>query len=139
MVLLSVAVEYILVKMTSRLTDFPERTLFHSMSGNSGTRLAPRTLSFVSLRSMVWFRTIFLVSSWLGERKLSSPDSSTSQAKSVLSGARLFEDPCPIGDSSLGLLDRSFPGGSSSSCSESTDPRAYLAPRLAEICREASC
>ena len=46
----SVVVEYIPVNTASRLTDFPARMLFHSMSGNSGTRLALRTLSLVSLK-----------------------------------------------------------------------------------------
>ena len=46
MVLLSVAVEYIPVKTASRLTDFLARTLFHSMSGNSGTRFGIENSEF---------------------------------------------------------------------------------------------
>ena len=97
-VLLLVDVEYIPVKTTSRLTDFPARILFHSMSGNSGTCLALRTQSFMSLKSRAWFWTICVVSSGLGVRKMSSFDSDVSQGKSDLSGARFLDGPCVKGD-----------------------------------------
>ena len=40
----------------------------------------------------------FLLSSWLGVRKISLVDSDVSWEKSDSSGARFFEDPCVRGD-----------------------------------------
>ena len=137
-VLLSVEVEYIPMKTTSRLTDFLARILFHSMLGNSGTCLVLRTQSFVSLKSRAWFWTIFLVSSWLGVRKMSSFDSDVSQGKSDPSGAHFLDGPCVKGDRALGLSGLSSAGASSSSYSD-CGPGAYLAPRSAEIRQDSSC
>src|ERR1700729_2086905 len=96
--LLSVTVEYMPEKMTSILTAFPARMLFHSESGNSGTRLDLRTIRLELLRSRKWFCTRLGVSSWLWVRTVVSASSLVSHAKSDSSGEHFLEGVLMFGD-----------------------------------------
>jgi len=127
MVLLSVEVEYILEKMTLRVDRFSREHVVPLHVRKFGDLFSSEDFKFGELEIERVILDHFLVSSWLGVRKHPQFIQRRARGKSVSSGARFLGDPCPTGDSALGLSVPSFAGGSSSPCSES-DPYVYLAP-----------
>jgi hypothetical protein len=136
MALLSVMVEYMPEKTASRLTAFPARMLFHSESGNLGTRFEPRTIRLVALRSSTWFCISLQVRSWLAVRAELSLSSSASQAKSDSSREHFSDEVRPSGELEQGLLDTGVcPRSPVSESSWSSN----LSPHTAAIFCASSC